>query len=430
VLAVAFSVLVGVWLGSTGTSNRTPSGTVAIKLVDGGDATPTDSTTTTDPGATGGTPTATVPAPPAAPNGYADQLSSLYSAVYAVSTAVPDSLAPTSVESPDQFNQQLSTATPDDLGYLAQAVPVATVDSISNALAQAQPVEDSLATSLNVHVVRGSSTVSSHSVRVAPRDIEANNPTLIPSQMPTTGSYVGDVSGNTYTATCPAGAPSINASDIYGEGDIFALQIAIDVVSGAYNGLSPGAGTDSPVGIGFFITAAVLAVVGLALQVAQDTLSYFQTVAGDCQEAQMQQVGIDTDNTTYQTYTLLSDVAGTVNEIDSNVAALAAQDQDEFDQQLTLDIEQALSAPIGTVPMSSLELPVMYEGLTLGGYLDSTPVGVNEVVDSTIANMQATGQTMSPQATRDQSLAEQALAAGMFKLAFDYFRMAYQAAAG
>jgi hypothetical protein len=184
------------------------------------------------------------------------------------------------------------------------------------------------------------------------------------------------------------------------------------------------------VGIGFFVAAAVLAVVGIALQVTEDTLSYFQTIAGDCQEAQMQQVGIDTDNNTFQTYTLLSDVAGTVNEIDQGVDNLTNQDTSEFQQQLTLDIEQSLTAPPGTTPMSSFELPVSYEGITLGGYMNSTPVGVNEVVANTIQDIQTTGQTMNPQAIRDQSLAEQAMASGQFKLAFDYFRLAYQAAAG
>ena len=250
----------------------------------------------------------------------------------------------------------------------------------------------------------------------------------MPATLPDTGPYVDDTS-NSYTSSCPAGAPPINSSDTYDVGDLFALQIALDVIQGAYNVTSPGGGTDGALPIGLAIAAGVIAAVGLALQIASDTLNYFQTVASDCQEAQMQQVGIDTDNTAYQTYTLLTAVAGTANETDQEVANLTNQDTAEFEQQLTADIEAALTAPAGTTPIAVFELPTSFEGLTLGGYLNAEPVGVAEVVSTAISNMQTVGSPMSPNATRDQTLATQALAAGQFKLAFDYFRLAYQAAA-
>jgi hypothetical protein len=430
VIGLAFALFVGVWLGSTGVTGRTPHTVVSLKLLGSDDAT-TTTTPTTDPTTTTTTPTTAVTPPPPAPDDYASQLDSMYSQIYAVSSQLPNAADAASLSTPAQFDAQVSSASSDDLGYIYQAVPSSTLTSVTTALTQALPVENEVAQSVHVNMTHAATPKSTSTLtHLAPRDIEPGDLTIVPETMPTNDPYTGDVSGNTYTASCPPGAPSINASDIYGEGDLFAIQIAIDVVDGAYNGLSPGAGTDSPVGIGFFVAAAVLAVVGIALQVTEDTLSYFQTIAGDCQEAQMQQVGIDTDNNTFQTYTLLSDVAGTVNEIDQGVDNLTNQDTSEFQQQLTLDIEQSLTAPPGTTPMSSFELPVSYEGITLGGYMNSTPVGVNEVVANTIQDIQTTGQTMNPQAIRDQSLAEQAMASGQFKLAFDYFRLAYQAAAG
>ena len=44
--------------------------------------------------------------------------------------------------------------------------------------------------------------------------------------------------------------------------------------------------------------------------------------------------------------------------------------------------------------------------------------------------MESAGQSLNPLAKRDESLAEQAFSSNEFKLAFDYYALAYQAAAG
>lgn len=417
--------LVGVWLAGTGTTGRLPSYKISLNAI-GVDEDSTTTTSTT-------TATTSLTPPPSAPSDYASQLDSMYSELYSASSTLPSMATASDLTTPSDFDAQVGSAGSSDLDYLAQALPESSMSSISNALTPATTDETAMVRSLKVHEVspHAHHVAQTHAVsHIAPHTVTVQDPTIITETMPTDDPYTGDVSGNTYTASCPAGAPPINSSDVYGEGDIFAIQIAIDVVNGAYNILSPGGGTDSPVGIGIYVASAILAAISLALQVTDDTLSYFQTVAGDCQEAQMQEVGIDTDNNSYQTYELLKEVGGTANEIDQNLANLANQDTDQFDQELTLIIQQALTAPVGTTPMSALELPASYDGQNFGGYLNSTPVGVDEVVSSTIQAMQQTGQSMSPQAARDLSLAEQALAAGQFKLSFDYYRLAYQAAAG
>jgi hypothetical protein len=424
VVGVVSALFVGVWLGSAGTTGKSPTPGFSLNAL-GIDDSATTTTTTT--------PTQNLTPPPAAPSDYSSQLESLYGQIYTVSQTLPATASTAGLATPSQFAAQLASADPSDVNYIAEQLPETTISSLSSALTPATADESALVSHLKI--TRSSRSATHHgtghaTAHVGAHQVTVQSPTIITETMPTDDPYTGDVSSNTYTASCPAGAPPINSADTYGEGDIFAIQIAIDVVDGVYNGLSPGAGTDSPVGIGIYIAAAVLAAIGLALQVADDTLSYFQTVAGDCQQAQMQQVGIDTDNNSYQTYQLLKEVGGTANEIDQNLANLANQDQANFESNLALVIEEALAAPIGTTPMSALELPDMYDAQSYGGYLNSTPVGVDEVVSSTIQSMQTLGQTISPTATRDLSLAEQAESAGEFKLAFDYYRLSYQAAAG
>jgi hypothetical protein len=436
-VAVAAVIFVATWVTmaqSPGHATRPP---VGITLLDG------SSPTTTTPDTTTSTTTATetVPSPPPpapAPTDYGTQLDDLYSQLYSVAQALPGAVAGAGETSPSDFATQVGSANASNLAYVNQDLPESTIENVMSSVTAALPTETGAASALHVQRTHSSrATTYTRDVGHTRHEVAHFNTSLIepqalttvPATLPNTDPYVNDQS-NSYTATCPTGAPPINSSDTYDTGVLFALQIALDVTSGAYAVTSPGAGTDGAIPIGLAVAAGVIAAIGLALQIASDTLSYFQTIANDCQEAQMQQVGIDTDNTAFQTYTLLTAVAGTANETDQEVANLTNQETAEFEQQLTADIEAALTAPVGTTPIALFELPVSFEGLTIGGYLNAAPVGVNEVVATAISNMQVTGATMGPDATRDQTLANQSLAAGQFKLAFDYFRLAYQAAAG
>ncbi len=428
-IVVVFAVLVAAYLGGTGTNIHHQSPTahsstkfnplVSLRLVD----------------ATNG-PAATVDPstpPPAAPSDYATQFEQFYNQAYDAATVLPNASTNPSLTTPSQLQSAIDSLTPTSLGYLNEYVSSSSLSSMSSTVQQATPVEQHLAHVLSVHYAhKAPSTASATSAaRAIAKVLRAHNTVLgaltnIPLVMPTNDPYTGDVSGNQYTSSCPSGAPGPN----YGETSIFGVQIASEVVTGAYNALSPGSGFGTPPEIGLFIASAVLAAVGLILAIVGDTLSYLQSISNDCSGAQMQAVGINTDNNTYQIFQLLTSVAGTSNEIDQNVANLTDQSTSQFQQQLKLSIEQALASPTNSVPLAQMELPVTYNGVLMGGYLDSQPVGVSEVVSDTIAAMQATGQTLSPQATRDLGLAQQAQSAGQFKLAFDYYRLAYQAAAG
>ncbi len=426
-LVVAFAVLTTAYLAGSGgnvahLSSKTKTAfnpLVSLRLVDATNGV----TQNVDPS----TP------PPPAPSNYAAQIESFYTLAYGAATVLPNSAANPNLTTPSQLSTAVSDLTPTDLGYLNQYLSTANLNAMADSVNQAKPVETHLMHRLSVHFAHPLRTATSSAAasKIIARALRAHNTALsnltnIPLVMPTNDPYAGDVSGNQYTSSCPSGSPGPN----YGETAIFGVQIGSEVASAAYNALSPGAGLDTPPGIGLYIASAVADAITLILNIVGDTLTYLQSIANDCQGAQMQQIGINTDNNTYQIYQLLTSVAGTANEIDQNVAKLTDQSTSQFQQQLKLSIEQALASPVNSVPLAQMELPVMYNGVLMGGYLDSQPVGVSQVVGDTIGAMQATGQTLSPQATRDLGLAQQAQSAGQFKLAFDYYRLAYQAAAG
>jgi hypothetical protein len=231
--------------------------------------------------------------------------------------------------------------------------------------------------------------------------------------MPQTGSFGGGVGGTAYITNCPSyWSTSI---DPYADNAIYALQIVIDVASAVYNAASS---FDDA-----FPVSAIAAALTLVAQEVQNDGLYLKGDFENCEDNNVQEAGLDIDNSTYQTYQLLAGVAGTANEADSNLATLINRIAADYEFQLEGLIEEALAAPASTAPMASLELPS-----TAGGYLDSSPVGVQSVVTTEIANLEAASQLTTPLAERDVGLAGQAYAAGEYKSAFQYYKLAYQAA--
>ena len=242
--------------------------------------------------------------------------------------------------------------------------------------------------------------------QLAPQDL-----TVIPSVMPQTGSFGGGVNGVAYVANCPSYWST--SVDPYADNAIYALQLVIDVSTAAYNAASHF--NDA------FPVSVIAAVLLLVAQEVQNDGIYLKSEFQACEANNVQNAGLDIDNSTYQTYQLLASVAGTVKEADTNLAALINQNAADYEFQLQGIIERALTAK--TTPMASLELPSAD-----GGYLDSTPIGVQSVVTTEIANLASSGQLSNPMAERDLGLGGQAYAAGEYKLAFTYYQLAYQAA--
>jgi hypothetical protein len=109
-----------------------------------------------------------------------------------------------------------------------------------------------------------------------------------------------------------------------------------------------------------------------------------------------------------------------VNALQSNFAA----SQQQYQNTLQIEIEQGLAGWAPVVPEVQLMLPV-----SMGGLLNATPVGVQEVVTTDIADLQAQGVKVKAAAITDLSLANNYLAANNYLSAWSYYAQAYQAAA-
>ena len=83
-------------------------------------------------------------------------------------------------------------------------------------------------------------------------------------------------------------------------------------------------------------------------------------------------------------------------------------------------IEQALAGGHNAA-IASYELPG-----SLGGYLDTTPIGVQAIVTNALATVQQSGQKVDPDAFKKLNDANNALAAGQYKQAFFTYQDAYQ----
>ncbi len=423
VIGVCTAVGLGVVVGRLGA----PTATSTIRPIDAASLSATDlSTTTTSAPTTSSTTTTTVVTNPTvqAPAGYASQLDSLYGEIYTAATAVPAGGQTQQVMTPQTFQQQVGTLSQSDLSMIYTATSsVPNFSSLSSTFQQADNVAVKAAGMLKLNGSAGSSTSGSSpaarihgsSLHLAGMGARLVSPTAETNFQPSQPVALFPA------ASCPNGAPGMN----YGETAIFALQVAVDVIAEAVavipNGLSTAFGNVTIPNIARIILAAIQ----LGVAITHDTFAYLQSVSNDCASIYLANLAGNTDNTAYQTFQQLTQVAGTANEIDTNLANLTNQGTSQFHQQLTLAIEQALAEPTSMPPLAQMELPT-----SSGGYLDSSPVGVNSVVTQTIQAMLAAGQPVNPQASRDETLAEDALGSGQYKLAFDYFRLAYQAAAG
>ncbi len=109
-----------------------------------------------------------------------------------------------------------------------------------------------------------------------------------------------------------------------------------------------------------------------------------------------------------------------LNTVQSNFAAT----QKQYQSSLQILIEQALSGWGPVVPEVELMLPV-----SMGGLLNATPVGVQEVVTADIGGLQAQGVKVKALAITDLSAANAALAGGKWTVAWTDYEQAYEAAA-
>ncbi|MGH9127715.1 MAG: hypothetical protein ACRDY2_01825 [Acidimicrobiales bacterium] len=193
---------------------------------------------------------------------------------------------------------------------------------------------------------------------------------------------------------------------------------------------------DIAVGLaGVYLVGIVAAVVALALQASVDTVNLLinlyqqcQTVSSDQESVVVDGNVINLDNTTIaiigldnliqveedQIYALLDSRTQTIiNKL--NVA------QHSLDQAQMQAIEEALAGGSGTA-IASYELPA-----SLGGWLDSTPIGVQAIVTNAVSSLEQAHQPVSSSAAQKLTSANTALASGQYKQAFFDYQAAYQA---
>jgi len=124
-----------------------------------------------------------------------------------------------------------------------------------------------------------------------------------------------------------------------------------------------------------------------------------------------------------QTTAILNDVSGIttlVNANDSTILSDLTTVEADNNAELTLMIQDNLLTNAQT-NVASFELPV-----SAGGYLNASPVGVQSVVTQTFQAMKQAHMTISADATTALSAADQFLNADQYKLAYLYFKLAYQ----
>jgi len=221
--------------------------------------------------------------------------------------------------------------------------------------------------------------------------------------------------------TCPPSPPGPDG----GAAAIFAAQEVTDILAATATALSGNIGVIVAGAPATFPDPAGLVAEALA-QVSQlvvETFNFLAAANNDCGAAQTIGLAANIDNTTVNIYDLSQLIEGAIGSITNGVDTISGQVstvQQTLDDELTLAIEQALTAPMSAVPNLAYELPV-----TVGGNLDSTPVGVQSVVASAISHLQAAGEPVNPAAAVDLQQADEALAAGQYAQAYTSFHQAY-----
>jgi hypothetical protein len=400
-----------------------------------------------------GTTTTTTTLPPA-PAGYATSWTDLYDDMYATAEATgiaTDEPAGTTLPAPADFSQMINQLTPDELAQLYQGTSnlsgwsslPSTYQSLT-ALAQSQPITGvPLASASSGASTRSAATAaasSSSAAAATPHVTATSSASGSTSPFPPTeptGSFPSPPDsyqpslpiGPTQILECPAPAPG----DEWGETGIYAATVAASVIDDLEPTLEDTLTVEvdpPPVSVDVDLpdpALIALAVAAGAAKVIADTFTFEHNYWAYCLAANLGSVLTNIDNTTVNTYELLTLMQSTLDNVESSVDTVSAQVgvvQQTEDEQLTLNIQQALTAPAGSAPNAAYVEPA-----SVGGNLDSTPIGVQEVVTNDLVAAQAAGIAVNPAANQDLAAGNVALTNGQYKAAYNDFHEAYLEAA-
>lgn len=383
---------------------------------------------------------ADLPAPPA---GFASQVSGVYTDIYKVNQAVttrkPSATAGlTPLPQPTAFAKEVDGLSGEELSELYAATrQVPKWATVVSAEGKAAAESGSLAKGV---AGSGGAASTSSSVTARPGAAQVRTDAAVTGSFPPTsqsGSYPSPptafVPSSPVTPyspqTCPTGAPG-GPPGAPGQAAVYAMTLTVAIATDLAADV-PASIVVSILGEGTSIpdpAKYILEAIQLAATITLDTFNYLQAVAAGC--ANQVEAGFlgNIDNTTVNTFKLLTTMEGTLDNVEGSVDTIGANLgilQETLVDQLTLAVEQALTAPVTSVPNIAFELPAAD-----GGNLDSTPVGVQQVVTQAITALQAAGNPVNAAAARDLAMANDALASGQYASAYADYHSAYLQAVG
>jgi hypothetical protein len=405
----------------------------------------------------GGT-TTTPTQPPPAPSDFASQLESLYSTLYETQQVMDSKTGEdqaSQLPSPSSFSQDLGGLTTDQLADLYAATQRQSdwsqIPSDAQALLQDAQSAPSVPPAGTQASVRRASSVdqakragalkrrargvrTSHAERrptlAVAHTMQATSP--FPPTEPT-GSFPAPPSPFVavppvapfvpvdcgFIDTYPYWITSDTAEYAAGLAATIASQFATDLPGGLTTVVA-GEGVTVP-NTAKFVAGAIAAV----LTTIQQTFAYTRALDADCAGVNAVNAATNVDNTTVQTYALDQQNEQTLANVESSVNTISQQvhvAQQSLDDQLTLDIQQALALPTSAPANVDYELPA-----SANGNLNSTPIGVQEVVTNAFNDAKQAGLPVNANASTYLNDANSALAAGQYKNAWKYYQLAYQA---
>jgi hypothetical protein len=375
----------------------------------------------TTPSATATTPPlANLPSGPPAPDGFATTVKRIYAnaASYAglpgkgVGGQVLTTAAPMGT---DAFNHLIDSLTPMQLNQLYDYKP------------DAWPQVDAALSSYTEKVSPSAlaAKIGTASAAAASLPAASSAPAPAPALAPGGADYAPP-EPETFT---PASCPQLDFGADDGYDLLFALDEAHDI---AEIPAQPAYGFPSSIAAG--VIAALISV-AYALEIPPQTVEMLIFIATFCttgdSEAEKDVLNhnlVNLDNTSIALLALdnqVHDLEGQIQQLLDTRTQTAVTKlntaQASLDNALRQSIEESLQGG-GATTIASYELPA-----SLGGYLDSTPIGVQVIVTNAIATLQRANQPVNPTATSTLSSANGALAAGQYKQAFVYYQSAYQA---
>ena len=354
--------------------------------------------------------------------------------------------------SPTDFAQMIDQLTPAELAQLYQGTNAisgwsslpSTYQSLT-AVAQSQPITGvpvvsnpvPLSTSTTTtppSTAAGAETSSpdaAHSAHTTIADAATSSGSVPPPEP--TGSFPAPPApyqpsepvALTQVYACPAPAPG----DEWGETTIFSATVAAQVLDDLEPTLEDTLDLEvspPPVAIDVKVPNPILVVLAAAAgaaHVVADTFQFLHDYWANCLAENLGLVMANIDSTTVNTYDLLTLMESTLDNVESSVDTVSAQVsvvQQTEDEQLTLNIQQALTAPATSAPNAAYEEPA-----SVGGNLDSTPIGVQELVTRDLLEAQSAGITVNPAANQDLASGNVALSNDQYKTAYADFHAAY-----